>query len=182
MVTYLVRIKGLATTRNAKIVLLASIICLVAAPILGFAFKKFPIHEEGYDIFEGNEKTIIDNSTVTLSECFTQEFTLVKDQICYVELTVPYENITIYFILIKLIISKVKIMVKNKYFAGIDVGTSYIKMVIIDEESKIVRYCIERISPNLQKSISDVFNKLISAMSWPLDPGRWLENALPSKS
>ena len=57
--------------------------------------------------------------------------------------------------------SKVKFMVKNKYFAGIDVGTSYIKMVIIDEKHKIIGYCIERASPNLQKSITDVFKNAI---------------------
>ena len=54
-------------------------------------------------------------------------------------------------------------MVKNKYFAGIDVGTSYIKMVIIDEKSEIVGHYTERLSADLQKSIIKVFDETIAS-------------------
>ena len=54
-------------------------------------------------------------------------------------------------------------MSKERYFAGIDVGTSYIKVVIIDEKNKIVGYFIERSSADLQRSITNAIEKAISA-------------------
>jgi len=44
-------------------------------------------------------------------------------------------------------------MVEDRYFAGIDVGTSYIKAVIIDEKNEIAGSFTERSGANLQKSI-----------------------------
>ncbi len=49
------------------------------------------------------------------------------------------------------------------YFAGIDVGTSYIKVVIIDKKNKIVGSFIDRTSPNLQKAIKNVYEKAVSS-------------------
>jgi predicted CoA-substrate-specific enzyme activase len=53
----------------------------------------------------------------------------------------------------------------EKYFAGIDVGTSYIKVVILDKNKKIVGFFIDRTSSDLQKSIKYVFGKAISSAS-----------------
>ena len=49
------------------------------------------------------------------------------------------------------------------YFAGIDVGTSYIKIVIIDENNKIKASFVDRTSPDLQKSIKQVYENAISS-------------------
>jgi predicted CoA-substrate-specific enzyme activase len=49
------------------------------------------------------------------------------------------------------------------YFSGIDVGTSYIKVVIIDENNKIVGSFIDKTGPDLQKSINTIFAKSISS-------------------
>ncbi|KYK20592.1 ATPase [Thermoplasmatales archaeon SG8-52-2] len=54
-------------------------------------------------------------------------------------------------------------MPNKRYFAGIDVGTSYIKVVIIDDSSNIVGSFIDRTSSDLQKSIKNVYNKAISS-------------------
>ena len=51
----------------------------------------------------------------------------------------------------------------NDYFAGIDVGTSYIKIVIIDEIDNIAGYFIGRTGSDLNKSITNAFNGAISA-------------------
>jgi predicted CoA-substrate-specific enzyme activase len=52
-------------------------------------------------------------------------------------------------------------MLKN-YFAGIDVGTSYIKIVIIDEKNNIAGNSIEKSSPNLDNSINIGYKRAIS--------------------
>ena len=51
----------------------------------------------------------------------------------------------------------------KKYFAGIDVGTSYIKAVIIDEKNEIAGFSTERTSADLKKSIKNTFEVAISA-------------------
>jgi len=51
----------------------------------------------------------------------------------------------------------------KKYFAGIDVGTSYIKAVIIDEKNESMGSFIERSGADLHKSITNVFKGAISA-------------------
>ena len=48
-------------------------------------------------------------------------------------------------------------MSKTRYFAGVDVGTSYTKAVIIDEKNKIIGSFIERSSADLQKSIANSY-------------------------
>jgi len=55
----------------------------------------------------------------------------------------------------------VKNMSKN-YFAGIDVGTSYIKVVIIDEKNVIAGSFIERSSADLKNSIKAAFEGAIA--------------------
>jgi predicted CoA-substrate-specific enzyme activase len=54
-------------------------------------------------------------------------------------------------------------MSNKEYFSGIDVGTSYIKVVIIDDQNKIAGSYIDRTSSDLQKSINNVFKKAISS-------------------
>ena len=54
-------------------------------------------------------------------------------------------------------------MSKEKYFAGVDVGTSYIKTVIIDEKNKITGSFIERTGADLQNSINNAFNGVVIA-------------------
>ena len=54
-------------------------------------------------------------------------------------------------------------MPNKRYFAGIDVGTSYLKVAIIDDSSNIVGSFIDRTSSDLQKSIKNVYNKVISS-------------------
>jgi predicted CoA-substrate-specific enzyme activase len=56
-------------------------------------------------------------------------------------------------------------MSKKRYYAGIDVGTSYIKVVIIDEKNDIAGSFIDRTSADLQKSIINVFKKAVSSAS-----------------
>jgi predicted CoA-substrate-specific enzyme activase len=46
---------------------------------------------------------------------------------------------------------------EEKYFAGIDVGTSHIKVVIIDAENAIVSSGVQRSGADLQHSISSTF-------------------------
>jgi predicted CoA-substrate-specific enzyme activase len=53
-------------------------------------------------------------------------------------------------------------MPDEKYFAGIDVGTSYIKVVIIDRKNLIIGSYIERSSADLQKSISNAFERAVT--------------------
>ena len=54
-------------------------------------------------------------------------------------------------------------MSKERYFAGIDVGTSYIKAVIINEKNEITGSFIERSGADLQKSITTAFKEVISS-------------------
>jgi predicted CoA-substrate-specific enzyme activase len=51
---------------------------------------------------------------------------------------------------------------KEGYFAGIDVGTSYIKVVIIDEKNEIVGSFTNKSGADLQKSITPAFNGAIA--------------------
>ena len=53
-------------------------------------------------------------------------------------------------------------MLKDRYFAGIDVGTSYIKVVIIDGKNEIVGSFIDRSAADLQKSITAAFEGAIT--------------------
>lgn len=53
-------------------------------------------------------------------------------------------------------------MSKESYFAGIDVGTSYIKTVIINKKNEIVSSSTVRSDPILVKSISNAFEKAIA--------------------
>jgi len=57
-------------------------------------------------------------------------------------------------------------MSKN-YFAGIDVGTSYIKAVVIDEKNESIGFFVERTSANLQKSIDSTFDGAIACANIP---------------
>lgn len=52
-------------------------------------------------------------------------------------------------------------MLKN-YFTGVDVGTSYIKVVIIDEKNKIIGTFIEKTSSNLKNSLTNAFKTAVS--------------------
>jgi predicted CoA-substrate-specific enzyme activase len=52
-------------------------------------------------------------------------------------------------------------MSKEKYFAGIDVGTSFIKAVIINEKNEIAGSFIERLGSDIQKSIKTAFEGAI---------------------
>jgi predicted CoA-substrate-specific enzyme activase len=52
-------------------------------------------------------------------------------------------------------------MSKNRYYGGIDVGTSYIKVVIIDEKGELAGSFIERTSADLQRSINNAFQGVI---------------------
>ena len=54
-------------------------------------------------------------------------------------------------------------MSDERCFAGIDVGTSYIKVAIIDENKKIIGSFTDRTSPNLQESIEKIYKKAISS-------------------
>ena len=53
-------------------------------------------------------------------------------------------------------------MSKKSYFVGIDVGTSYIKNIIINYKNEIVGSLTERTSSDLQKSINIAFEKAIA--------------------
>lgn len=57
----------------------------------------------------------------------------------------------------------------NRYFAGIDVGTSYIKVAIIDENCEIVGFFIEKTDADLEKSINNAFKGAISHANIPKD-------------
>lgn len=54
-------------------------------------------------------------------------------------------------------------MANDRCFAGIDVGTSYIKVVIINEKGKIIGSIIERTEADLQKSIKNAYDGVIKA-------------------
>ena len=53
-------------------------------------------------------------------------------------------------------------MSKKSYFAGIDVGTSYIKAVIINEKNEIIGSVTGKTGSDLQKSINTVFKKTVA--------------------
>ena len=53
-------------------------------------------------------------------------------------------------------------MAEDRYFVGIDVGTSYIKAVIINEKKEIAGSFIEKSGADLQKSITTAFKGLIA--------------------
>jgi predicted CoA-substrate-specific enzyme activase len=50
----------------------------------------------------------------------------------------------------------------KEYYAGIDVGTSYIKVVLIDEKNDIVGSFIGRTGADLHKSITDAYRSAIA--------------------
>lgn len=54
-------------------------------------------------------------------------------------------------------------MATDRYFAGIDVGTSYVKTVIINEKDKIIESIIERTEANLQKSMENAYGRVVKA-------------------
>jgi (R)-2-hydroxyacyl-CoA dehydratese activating ATPase len=54
-------------------------------------------------------------------------------------------------------------MHNKKYFAGIDVGTSYIKVAILDASCNIAGSFIDRTSSDLQKSIKNAYRGAISS-------------------
>jgi predicted CoA-substrate-specific enzyme activase len=58
---------------------------------------------------------------------------------------------------LSLLVNKGEIMSEKKYFAGIDVGTSYIKSVIINEKNEIIGAFTEKTSPKLKDSIKNAF-------------------------
>ena len=53
----------------------------------------------------------------------------------------------------------------GKYFAGIDVGTSYIKAVIINEKSEVVGSFTERSGADLHESINTAFERTVADAS-----------------
>jgi len=58
-------------------------------------------------------------------------------------------------------------MLKERYFLGIDVGTSYIKAVIIDSKNEIIGSSTDRSGADLQKSITATFKELTTAADIP---------------
>ena len=58
-------------------------------------------------------------------------------------------------------------MLKERYFLGIDVGTSYIKAVIIDNKNEIIGSSTDRSGADLQKSITAIFKELTTAADIP---------------
>jgi len=57
----------------------------------------------------------------------------------------------------------------KEYYAGIDVGTSYIKLVIIDENNEIAGSFIGRTGANLHKSIDDSFKEALKTANISLE-------------
>lgn len=53
-------------------------------------------------------------------------------------------------------------MIKNGYYAGIDIGSSYIKTVLIDEKNEIVGTFLEKSGADLKESIKTSFDGIIS--------------------
>lgn len=58
-------------------------------------------------------------------------------------------------------------MLKERYFLGIDVGTSYIKAVFIDNKNEIIGSSTDRSGADLQKSITAIFKELTTAADIP---------------
>ena len=54
-------------------------------------------------------------------------------------------------------------MANDRYFAGIDVGTSYVKAVIIDEKDKIIGFITKRTEADLQRSIKNAYERVVKA-------------------
>lgn len=52
-------------------------------------------------------------------------------------------------------------MTNNEYYAGIDVGTSYIKVVIIDKNNNIIGFFTDKSGADLQRSINTTFKLAI---------------------
>lgn len=53
----------------------------------------------------------------------------------------------------------------GELFAGIDVGTSFIKAVLIDANTEIIQHSVERSGADLQSSIESTFDILLSSAS-----------------
>lgn len=53
-------------------------------------------------------------------------------------------------------------MFNEKYFAGIDVGTSYIKTVVLNQKKEIIGFSIVKSGTNLKESITTSFEKAIT--------------------
>jgi predicted CoA-substrate-specific enzyme activase len=53
-------------------------------------------------------------------------------------------------------------MINAKHFAGIDVGTSYIKVVILDKKNTIIGFYTDRSGSDLKKSINNTFKRAIT--------------------
>jgi len=58
-------------------------------------------------------------------------------------------------------------MLKERYFLGIDVVTSYIKAVIIDNKNEIIGSSTDRSGADIQKSITAIFKELTTAADIP---------------
>lgn len=54
-------------------------------------------------------------------------------------------------------------MLKKRYYAGMDVGTSYIKAVIINSEKEIIGSSVERSGPDLRSSIGTAFQGVVES-------------------
>ncbi len=53
-------------------------------------------------------------------------------------------------------------MSDHNYYAGIDVGTSYVKMVLLDRDNRIIASHIERSGAVLQRSIKSAYDGVLS--------------------
>lgn len=53
-------------------------------------------------------------------------------------------------------------MLNDKYFVGIDVGTSYVKSVIIDNNKDVLTSYVKRTGTSIEKSSKTAFEKVIS--------------------
>jgi predicted CoA-substrate-specific enzyme activase len=60
-------------------------------------------------------------------------------------------------------------MVEGEFFAGIDVGASYIKAVVIDQNRDIVGYSVERSGADLQDTIGRAFEGALVKAGIPRD-------------
>ncbi|MCI0498000.1 MAG: acyl-CoA dehydratase activase [Thermoplasmata archaeon] len=62
----------------------------------------------------------------------------------------------------------------NVFCAGIDVGTSYVKAVVVDSEGAIVGLAVERTGANLHGSIVRCFQEVIAAADIPREAVRYV--------
>ncbi|KYK25503.1 ATPase [Thermoplasmatales archaeon SM1-50] len=60
-------------------------------------------------------------------------------------------------------------MANKEYVAGIDVGTAYIKVVIIDEKKEIIGFSTVKSGANLQNSITTSFDEAVADAGVPRD-------------